>query len=313
MKKILVVYNCCGIARDNIDMWLNHIQRIITQDYNNFDLCISGCKISDRSKEVFRKLQKNSNINIYLSFIEDVLPVNITFNKTCMAMSELNDYDAFLYIASDVDMNGDNSVISKLSDLHFSKNSAITSAVVNFDSGIEVWLGSHIFNEYLNTSHYQVPVGKTLNLHCMMFDKRIYDEYNERIIPDIFRTYCTESVFFYLTASLNMKYMIHDKSLFIIHLAGRDGSSIGFQGGRDWRDMFNTSKSVHERIMTAEAKSVGFGYEEYIGIFPHDPSYYNSDYTHKNPKILLDFTKENLYLKDYEFSYKNINFQLEVK
>ena len=145
----------------------------------------------------------------------------------------------------------------------------------------------------------------------MLFDKKLFDSYNQRIIPDIFRTYCTESVFFYLTASLNMKYMIHDKSVFIVHLAGQDGSSVGFHGGRSWTDMFNPAIPVQNRIMTPEARSVGFGYEEYIGIFPHDPEKYNSDYTHKNPEELLHFNLKGLFLNENEFSYDNINFNLE--
>jgi hypothetical protein len=311
MKKILVVYNCCGIRNDNITMWDKHLQKVLNQNYINFDVCISGCKISEVSKEHFRNIKKNSSKKIILNFIEDVLPVNITFNKSCIEATKYEDYDAYLYLASDVDFVDDYDVITKLVNLHYKENCGITSAVVNFDSGIEAWLGHNIFYEHLQYNHYQIPPGKTLNLHCMLFDKKIFDNYNQKIIPDIFRTYCTESVFFYLTSSLNLKYMIHDKSLFIVHLAGQDGSSVGFVGGRNWRDMFDPNIKVEERIMTSEAKSVGFGYEEYIGIFPHDPEKYNSDYSHKNPKELLQFNLKNLFLSENEFDYNNINFNLE--
>jgi hypothetical protein len=312
MKKILVVYNCCGIGYDNIHMWSSHLNKIINQSYSNFDICISGCKISESSKEYFRSIKKNSDKKIILNFIEDILPVNITFNKSCMEASKSEEYDAFLYIASDVDMVDDTNVITKLVDLHFSDNIGMTSAVVNFDSGIEVWLGNDIFYNYLTNNNFQIPPGKTLNLHCMLFDRKIFDNYNNRIIPDIFRTYCTESIFFYINASLNLKYMIHNKSLFIVHLAGRDGSSVGFVGGRSWRDMYNPSIPVEYRLMTPEAKNVGFGYEEYINIFPHDPEKYNSDYSHKNPQELYEFIKKSAYLDETEFNYNNINFTIEL-
>ena len=312
MKKILVVYNCCGISHDNILMWSSHLNKIINQSYSNFDICISGCKISESSKEHFRNIKKNSDKKIILNFIEDILPVNITFNKSCMEASKSEEYDAFLYIASDVDMVDDTNVITKLVDLHFSDNIGMTSAVVNFDSGIEAWLGNDVFYNYLTNNNFQIPPGKTLNLHCMLFDRKIFDNYNNRIIPDIFRTYCTESIFFYINASLNLKYMIHNKSLFIVHLAGRDGSSVGFLGGRGWRDMYNPSIPVESRLMTPEAKNVGFGYEEYINIFPHDPEKYNSDYSHKNPQELYEFIKKSAYLDETEFNYNNINFTIEL-
>ena len=57
MKKVLVVYNCCGIANDNISMWDKHLQKVLNQDYENFDVCISGCKISESSKEHFRTMK----------------------------------------------------------------------------------------------------------------------------------------------------------------------------------------------------------------------------------------------------------------
>jgi hypothetical protein len=310
MKKILVVYNCCGIAKDNWNMWESHLNGVINQSYENFDICISGCRISDPSKERFLELKKNSNKKIYLNFIEDTLPVNVTFNKSCIESSKLDYYDAFMYLASDVNIGVNLDTIKNLSDLHFSDSIGITSGVVNFDSGIEVWLGNDIFNNFLNHSHYEIPVGKTLNLHCMIFDRKIFESYNERIIPDIFRTYCTESVFSFITASLNLKFMIHNKNVFVTHLAGQDGSSVGFGGGRTWTDLFNSKTSVHERLMSEEAKSVGFGYEEYINVFIHDHSKYNEDNTHKNPKELFEFNKKSLFLSEDELDYNTINFNI---
>ncbi len=312
MKKILLVYNCCGIARDNIQMWSSHLNSILNQDYPNLSICISGCRISESSKRYFEDLQKTSIRKIYLSFIEDILPVNITFNKSCIEASKYENFDGFVYVASDVDMIDKTNVITKLVDLHFSKNCAITSCPVSFDSGIEAWLGHHIFNDYLNHNHFEIPVGKTCNLHCMLFDKLIYDTYDKKIIPDIFRTYCTESVFSFITSSLSKKFIIHNKSIMIVHLAGRDGSSIGFQGGRNWKDLFMTKNDVYNRLMTEEARSVGFGYEEYINVFLHDTNKYNSDNTHKNPQELLEFNKKSIYLSQEEFDYNKININFKT-
>ena len=49
-KKILVVYNICGIKFDNLGMWEDHLQDILNQDYPNFTVAVSGCVISENSK-----------------------------------------------------------------------------------------------------------------------------------------------------------------------------------------------------------------------------------------------------------------------
>lgn len=306
MKKILVVYNCCGIRQNNLPMWSSHLENILKQNYEDFDVCISACKISDDSKSYFNELKTKYENKIILSFIDDVLPVNITFNKSCIEASKYQNYDAYLYVASDVNFNDDINVLTKLVNLHFSDNIGITSGLVSADSGIDVWMGYQVLN-HLNHSHFEVPIGKTLNLHCMLFDKKIFESYNQKIIPDIFRTYCTESVFSFLTASLGLKYMIHNKSVFLTHLIGRDGSSVGFGGHRGWQDMFNPAISAQDRLMNQEARDCGFGYEEYLNIFVHDSDKYNSDNTHKNPQVLHDFNKKSIFLSDEEFDYNKIN------
>ena len=309
MKKILVVYNCCGIRQNNLSMWSSHINNILKQNYENFDVCISGCLISEDAKSYFKNLKNEYQNKIILSFIDEVLPDNITFNKSCIEASKYHNYDGYMYVASDVNFNDDVNVITKLVNLHFSDNIGITSAVVSADSGIDVWLGLDVLNNHLNKNHYEVPIGKTLNMHCMIFDKKIFESYNQKIIPDIFRTYCTESVYSFITASLGMKYVIHDKSVFLTHLIGRDGSSVGFGGSRGWQDMFNPRIPVEQRLMTQEAKDCGFGYEEYINIFIHDSEKYNDDNTHKNPEILYNFNKKSIFLTEEEFNYNNINIQ----
>jgi hypothetical protein len=309
MKKILVVYNCCGIRQNNLPMWSSHLNNILKQNYENFDVCISGCLISEDAKSYFQNLKNEYQNKIILSFIDEVLPVNITFNKSCIEASKYHNYDGFMYVASDVNFNDDVNVITKLVNLHFSDNIGITSAVVSADSGIDVWLGLDVLNNHLNNNHFEIPVGKTLNMHCMIFDKKIFESYNQKIIPDIFRTYCTESVYSFITASLGMKYVIHDKSVLLTHLIGRDGSSVGFGGNRGWQDMFNPNIPVEQRLMTQEAKDCGFGYEEYINIFIHDSEKYNDDNTHKNPEILYDFNKKSIFLTEEEFNYNNINIQ----
>jgi hypothetical protein len=308
MKKILVIYNCSGIVRDLYDMWYNHLMGILNQDYENYHVCVSGCKISDNSKEKLINLKQQYPNKLSLIFIDDILPVNITFNKSCIEMSKNNDYDVYMYVASDVSFNNDRDVLTRLCDLHFSRNDiGITSAVVNYDSGIEPWLGAEVFNNILERENYIVPVGKTCNLHAMLFDKKIFEAYDTRIIPDIFRTYCTESVFSFITASLKLKFIIHNKSLLLTHLGHSDGSSGGFTGIRGWTDLYLSKIPVEQRLMSEDAWNTGFGYEECQNIFMHNQSKYNENDNHINPDELLDFNKKNIFLSSEEFDYNSVN------
>ena len=53
--KILVVYNICGLKFDNLEMWSNHLKDILNQDYPNFTVAVSGCIVSDKSKNELQK------------------------------------------------------------------------------------------------------------------------------------------------------------------------------------------------------------------------------------------------------------------
>ena len=70
-KNLLVIYNICGIKHDNIEMWINHLQDIVDQKYNNFTVAISGCKISESSKKTLIEF-KNKYKNIVFNFTDEI-------------------------------------------------------------------------------------------------------------------------------------------------------------------------------------------------------------------------------------------------
>jgi hypothetical protein len=308
-KKILVVFNCSGIIRNPIDMWESHLLQILKQDYADYDVCVSGCKISEDSKKRLQILKNNHPNNFHLIFFDEIYPVNVTFNKSCLIMSENKNFDAFLYVASDVGFNNRNDVLQKITDLHFSGEYGITSTVVNYDSGIDSWMGSDVLNNKLSLDNFIVPIGKTCNLHCMMFDKKIFESYG-KILPDIFRSYCTESTFTFLTASVDLKFVIHKNDLLLIHLGHTDGSSGGFQGNRGWSDLYNSKLTVQERLINQKANEVGFGYEECSSILLHNKQKYDHKGNHINSVELLDFMKYSVFLSTEELNYNNINYTI---
>lgn len=315
-KKLLIVYNICGIKHDNIKMWINHLQDILNQKYDNFVVAVSGCKISSESKELLLKL-KNKYTNIVFNFTDEILPVNVTFNHTTqLCTSEIGMFDGYVYVASDVKFGTDHDVLKKLSYLHFNTNSAMTYALVDNDHGLDGWYKEcwEELNELLEKDHFFINIGKTANMHVILFDKELYIKYNTKIIPDIFASHCTETTYSYLAASINKKIAVHNKSIMLKHIGFADGHSVGFMDEIGWnhklawKHFFKCKSSVEERLLSDNAKNSGFGYVDFYGGFTHDSKLYDKDENHIEPEKLFNFLKNNVYLSIEEFDYNKIKY-----
>ena len=318
--KILVIYNICGIKFNNLEMWSNHLQDILNQEYSDFTVAISGCVVSESSKVELEKFKDKYN-NIVFNWIEDKLPVNVTFNHTAqVCIEQLGEFDGYLYVASDVKFNNDTKVIEKLAYLHQNSNSAMTYALVNNDHGLDGWYADvwGELDKMLETDHFCINIGRTANMHVILFDKIIYQTFNNKIIPDIFASHCTETTYSYLAASLGKKYVVHNKNVMLGHIGFADGHSVGFideiqyNDSLAWKHLFKSKTSAEERLLNDEAKVSGFGYEAHRGLLAHDESMYDENENHVNPQKLLDFLKKAIYLSDDEFNYKMINYKLII-
>jgi hypothetical protein len=160
-----------------------------------------------------------------------------------------------------------------------------------------------------------VPVGKACNLHCQIFSKALYEEYGN-VIPDIFRSYCTESVFSFLNSAIKKQWIITSKIK--VHHAfnvpegqpndgdGLDGHSSGFKAPHGtWDDVF-PPLTMKEIISLPEGTKYGFGYEELRGIKVHDPNCFDENFLCKNNE-LRKFLKKYLYRSQVDFDYDKIN------
>ena len=318
--RILVIYNICGIKFNNLEMWSNHLQDILNQEYSNFTVAVSGCIISDESKAELEKL-KEKHSNVVFNWIEDKLPVNVTFNHTAQVCTEqLGEFDGYLYVASDVKFGSDTKVIEKLAYLHQNSNSAMTYALVDNDHGLDGWYADvwSDLDKMLETDHFCINIGRTANMHVILFDKVIYNTFNNKIVPDIFATHCTETTYSYLTAALNKKYVVHNKTVMLGHIGFADGHSVGFineiqyNDNLAWKHLFRSKISAEERLLNDEAKASGFGYEAHRGLLAHDESMYDENENHIEPEKLLGFLKKAIYLSEDEFDYKTINYKLTI-
>ena len=318
--RVLVVYNICGIKFNNLEMWSNHLQDILNQEYSNFTVAVSGCVVSEDSKIELEKL-KDKYSNIVFNWIEDILPVNVTFNHTVQVCTEqLGEFDGHLYVASDVKFGNDTKVVEKLAYLHQNSNSAMTYALVDNDHGLDGWYADvwSDLDKMLETDHFCINIGRTANMHVILFDKSIYQTFNNKVIPDIFASHCTETTYSYLTAALGKKYVVHNKDIMLGHIGFADGHSVGFineiqyNDSIAWKHLFKSSIPAEDRLLSAEAKASGFGYEAHRGLLLHDESMYDENENHIEPEKLLGFLKKAIYLSDDEFNYKTINYKLTI-
>ncbi len=324
MSKFLVVYNFCGSNRDNLDMWRDHIDSILSQRTRNFDLVLSGCVIGEDSKKAMTEYVHSKNdlsgVSVFVDFIDELHPVNVTFNHSCIKCSENYAYSGYLFLSSDIELT-QNDDLERMFEFHGKNDLGISNFIVDNEN----WIPTHISEEYwekLQTEHSEFPFGSSINCDCMIFDKSIYDTYG-KVMPDIFRSWCTESVFPFICASLNKKYMCHDNSLVVHHATDkREGSSSiaksGCEKGCD--DLYRSRKTVWERLLTEEAYECGFGYaESHFDVHTwtrehnskmymvHNSDAYLSDYLPKDPKRLSDFILTATYLTAEELDYNSIS------
>ncbi len=321
--KFLVIYNCCGVSKTNIDMWSDHIDSILKQKECNFDLVISGCMVSEEGQSTL--IGKLSNLdfknNIFINFINELHPINVTFNNSCILCSEIENYRGFLFMSSDIKFLNDDD-FKRMFNFHIEHNVGISNFIVDNEN----WIPKHISLEFWNilqNQHADFPFGHTINCDCVIFDSSIYETYG-KLMPDIFRSWCTESVFPFLCASVNKTHKCHDTSLIVHHATDkREGSSVisstGCEKGCD--DLYRSSKTVWERLLNKEAYECGFGYAEShhdIHTFTrehrlkmylmHNKDAYIEDYMPKDTKRLVDFLRGAIFLNNDELDYRNIKY-----
>jgi len=316
MKKYLIVYNICGISgKDNSDYYVDAINTITSQNFKNYKLAVSACKNPD---EQIQKILKKCKID-FINSIEDTLPVNITFNDTVReCVKRFGDFEAYLYLDSGIKFTNE-SQLSDLIELYESGNYGMVSAQVDNDFGW-CWFGLSEYSRPTLKEDLIVPIGRACNLHCQIFSNEIYKYYGN-VIPDIFRSYCTESVFSFINAAIKKKWIIssevkvHHAFAFQYWKAfhgrpddgdGLDGHSSGFKAPPGtWDDVF-PPHSMKEIINKPAGTKFGFGYEELRGIKTHDKDCFDSEGYCKNEDLKV-FLKNNLYLSKKYFDYDKIS------
>jgi hypothetical protein len=173
------------------------------------------------------------------------------------------------------------------------------------DNGFDMWLG---FNNVIGND-YIVPIGKACNLHCQLFTNELYETYNNKIIPDVFAAFCTESSFSFLNAAMHKKWVIA-KDIIVYHKQSLDNASMYFQHKSERFDNFWNNllfnRNANDFINDQEAIDAGLGYEEVNNIMLHKNDMYDENGYSLVPDRLKRVILKYLYLNNSELDYENI-------
>jgi hypothetical protein len=163
-----------------------------------------------------------------------------------------------------------------------------------------------------------VPLGKLCNMHAFLYSHDFYENFNEKIIPDVFKAYCTESTFSFLNVALKKKWVIM-KDLYIKHYHQTmisDFASccayfkpgighISEQHNNPWNNLM-CDRNALDFINDPEAIDAGLGYEELNDIMIHKESAYDEDDNALFPEKLKQVILKYFFLSEEEFNYNEI-------
>jgi len=307
--KILTVYNICGIKHEQV-LWYNRcIQSILNQNHINNKLLVSSCMNSDQCITYLKNLFED---NIDICRFKDSYTVNITFNKSVQeAVKRYGEFDGYFYIDSGVVLNSGDILEEGVKRLSTKKYSMI-SYQTDTDTGYET-LGFKQDSSIVQiiNNDFIIPIGKACNLHAQIFSNDIYKTFDNRIIPDIFRAYCTESTFSFLCSVLHKEWVII-KDRLLPHNKGVDGASIGQRHISDtYRNAWNNllyNRNALDFINDPKAIEVGLGYEECNNIMNHNINAYNDNYAKYKEEL------RNVILKYFYTNHNELNYnEIEVE
>lgn len=326
-KRCLLVYNIAGYKNDNTMLYINFMNGIKEQ-FKTFSgelkVIVSGNGLRPHTFPYLKKMFPEFDyINIY-----DNLPVNITFNKAVLeGIKRYGKFDHYIYMTADSLMDRGDEIEGMTNNMLKDTNIGMYSAQIDIDScyayGLKLGGGRHGIDDenaryemFKDGTDYIVPPGRACAAHINIYSSDFFEFY-ERCCPDIFKGYCTESIFSFVNAAIK-KHWVISKDFIIKHYAGMDGGSCGqdaeenrskkpHTGGYDHPFYGDTLLHIFENEY---AKSIGLGYEECQNVVIHDPSQFDENYFCINDK-LKEYIKENLYLQKHQFDYEKINFDYE--
>lgn len=329
-KKILIVFNTCrGInGQENPKIYIRNIKSILEQEYDNFELIWSSCF---NSQACINEVMEELDGEISLCVINEKLSVQQTFNKSCReGMKHFGNFDGFIYVACDILFpETDSKILLKLSSRLNDPENGIIYPEINNDNGYYFWFDfpeeENLFDHFGKDKDFIVPIGCTANLHCALFSKKLFEEY-DNVLNDTLVSYCGESIFHSLVAAIKQKFIITNDCLVYhrdsIDIRGQkvenvDGHTKVF--GASGNKLFpGCSRTIEQIVRDPLAREVGLSYESFIERFKNKSEWENKPYLLPDKtkydengfaldKRLKEYIKENFFLSSDILDYDKIN------
>jgi hypothetical protein len=300
-NKLLVVYNTCGFSgREPVDWYTDCITNLLNQDLEGTKVVISSC---GNSGPTIKKLFQTFGRRVAYNLINDRITVNMSFNHTvAKCVEKFGEFEGYLYIDSGINFRDDPTVLTKAYELFKSDNYGMVTVQASNDNGFPQWIG---VDGFVENEDFIIPVGRACNLHTQIFSNEIFKAFDNKIIPDIFVAYCTESIFSFLAAATDQRWVIL-KDVVAEHLKSVDGATCGFDHtgpkGDNKNNLF-ANLDIYEICKDPEALASGFGYEEMQGVLHHDHSKYNEDGMVEDSERLKEFIRTRMFLTKEQFDY----------
>ena len=307
-RKILVVYNTCGINKDNTEWYIHCINSFLNQDFEGYRVVLSSCL---NSPECVKKLYSTFGNRISYSFVGDRLTVNVTFNNAVReCVKEFGEFESYLYVDSGCIFDNEKDVLSRLYE-SFKRDEDLKNGMISVqattDEGLDQLGDPFIYESpevQITGENYTIPVGRAINLHVSLYSNEILKKYG-KILPDVFAAYCSESVLSFLAASIDSKWAVMaDRQ--VKHLKSIDGATLCVPHhspvyGNYWNNLLY-GRNALDFINDEEARLSGFGYEEHQSVMNHAREAYR-DGRAIYPDKLSSFIKKYLFLSKSELDY----------
>tara|TARA_R110000782_G_scaffold190917_5_gene280743 strand:+ start:242 stop:1213 length:972 start_codon:yes stop_codon:yes gene_type:complete len=309
-KNILIVYNTCGIKRDNSEWYIKCMQSILDQDFDrdNYKILWSSCL---NTPQCVKQVYSHFKNNISYCFHSEPHTVNITFNKAVREMIQhFGQFDYYMYIDSGVTFENQKDILRKIHDVCVSESPGMLTVQTDTDEALNALDESRFVYQaptpQIVGEHFVVPVGKACNVHTHVYSNELYNTFNSKLAPDVFAAYCTESTFSFLTSGAKQRWIIM-KDEQVVHKKGVDGASVcsahhSAKYNNPWNNLL-CDRNALDFINDKEAYEAGLGYEECNNIMNHHSEAYESDGSSKYPDKLTQMINKYFFLNQDELDY----------
>jgi hypothetical protein len=316
MKKLLIVFNTCGLGLETIPYYKEALDSIYTQKAVDFDITIASCLHPEEIRQELQKLYPK--IDIYA--IDQKLPIHASFNHAIIETLKHrpNDYDGYVYFEAGAVLETPTSLsvlAAYLPNQNSKQRAGIIVPVSPHDNGLNLFFGinqsnndiSEIDKLFKGNCWFVFPPGMATNLHVAVYSRQLFDYYG-KLQPDIFTAHTMESTLSFMCGALKTQWLMI-KDVKIQHRKLNTIDSICFdpyewkrQGNQNWNHPFIIPDIIDRLLPSLE---YGGGYEECSQVMMHDESKWDENYYCLDDR-LAPFYKENLFLQESELPHESI-------